>query len=369
MISKPQIDEILQNYDKKNINISTYCSHSALNIFYGAKNEGFKTLGLGQPKEIHFYQAFQKASPEDYLAVGGHKDMLRTEIQEFLRKHNAIVVPHGSFVEYVGAKNLEEKFSVPMQGNRKVLAWEGDREKQKQWLKEAGVKTPQEFSSPADIDRLSIVKFHGAKGGKNFFFARNEKDFYKEMKKRKKDPEKEKYFIQEYVFGSRFYPHLHFSPFSEKGLMINDGWLEILGYDIRRESNIDELHRVGLSREELRKKGIEESFTVVGNEATVPREKHQAKYLSIGKQIVEASQKLFSPGMLGPFCPETIITKDEEVYTFEVSARIVAGTNMWSPLGAPEGYYTWGEDMPMGRRISREIKIGIERDELEKVVS
>jgi len=369
MITKDKIDSILSKHGRKNISIATYCSHSALNIFYGARKEGFKTVGIAQEKEIPFYNAFQEASPDIYLPVEEHKNMLEREFQKHLRGHNAIVIPHGSFVEYVGAKNLENEFKVPMQGNRKVLAWESDREKQKQWLREAGVKTPTEFASPSDIDRLSIVKFHGAKGGKGFFFARNEKDFYKEMEKRKKDPEKEKYFIQEYVFGSRFYPHLHFSPFSGRGLKINDGWLEMLGYDIRRESNIDELHRAGLSRDELRKKGIEESFTVVGNEATVPREKHQAKYLSIGRQIVEASQRLFSPGMLGPFCPETIITKDEEVYTFEISTRIVAGTNVWSPHGSPEAWYTWGEEMPMGKRIAREIKIGIERDELEKIVS
>ncbi len=368
MITKDKIDSILSKYGGKDISIATYCSHSALNIFHGAKREGFTTWGICQQKEQPFYEAFQEARPGCYINVEKPKGMLGSQVQRILRKQHSIIVPHGSFVEYVGARNLEEKFLVPMQGNRKVLAWESDREKQKQWLKEAGVKTPTEFASPSDIDRLSIVKFHGAKGGKGFFFARNEKDFYKEMEKRKKDPEKDKHTIQEYILGSRFYPHLHFSPFSEKGLKVNDGWLEMLGYDIRRESNIDELHRTGLNRQELRKLGIEESFTVVGNLPTVPREKHQAKYLSVGRQIVEASQRLFSPGMLGPFCPETIITKDEEVYTFEISARIVAGTNMWSPHGSPEAWYTWGEEMPMGRRIAREIKMGIERDELEKVV-
>jgi len=368
MITKDVIDSLLSTYDKNKINIATYCSHSALNIFHGAKKEKFKTLGIGQPKELPFYEAFQAARPDAYLPVEEPKDMLKLENQKFLIKYNAIVIPHGSFVEYVGAKNLEEKFKVPMQGNRKVLAWESDREKQKHWLREAGIKTPQEFASPDEIDRLCIVKFHGAKGGQDFFFSRSSNEFYGEMKRRKKDPEETKITIQEYILGSRFYPHMHFSPFSEKGLKINDGWLEILGYDQRMESNIDELHRAGLFRKEMRELGIAESFTVVGNRPVIPREKLQAKYFSIGKQIVEASQKLFPPGMLGPFCPETICTKDLDIYTFEISARIVAGTSMWSPQGAPEGWYTWGEPMPMGRRIAREIKMGIEKGELEKVI-
>ena len=368
MISKDTIDKLLSTYDKSKISIATYCSHSALNIFHGAKEEKFKTLGICQPKEEPFYEAFQEARPDSYIRVEEPKNMLFEENQSFLTRNNAIVVPHGSFVEYVGAKNLEEEFLVPLQGNRKVLAWESDREKQKQWLKEAGIKTPKEFENPDDVDRLCIVKFHGAKGGQDFFFARSNDEFYKEMKRRKKNPEKTKPTIQEYVLGSRFYPHMHFSPLSEKGLRINDGWLEILGYDQRMESNIDELHRIGLSRQELRELSIAESFTVVGNRPIIPREKLQAKYFAIGKQIVEASQELFPPGILGPFCPETICTKDLEIYTFEISARIVAGTSMWSPIGAPEGYYTWGEPMPMGKRIAREIKMGIETGRLEDII-
>ncbi len=372
MIQKDEINEILEKYHKEKITIATLCSHSALNITYGAKQEGFRTLGICQTERVPYYRAFTEAKPDifppDIPSIEDPKDMLNEKFQEILREHNTIVVPTGSFVAYVGSKNLEENFFVPVQGNRKVLEWEGNRKKQKQWLENSGVKIPKEFKYPSDIDRLCITKFYGAKGGQGFFLAASEKDFYKEIEKRKIDPKKTKFVIQEYVLGSRLYPHMHFSPFSERGLKINDGWLEILGYDQRMESNIDELHRAGLSRKEMKKLGIEESFTVVGNRPVIPREKLQIPYYSIGKKIVEASQKLFSPGMLGAFCPETICTKDLDIYVFEISARIVAGTNIWSPTGAPEGWYIWGEPMYMGRRIAREIKLGIERGELEKVV-
>ncbi len=368
MIPKSDIDEILRGYDRDKISISTYTSHSFLNIILGAKEEGFKTIGIGQPQDVISYSAFQHSRPEKFLPVGSYKEMLGKKKQKFLRKNNTIVIPHGSFVEYVKPKNLEEKFLVPMEGNRKVLAWESDRNKQREWLESSGVKIPKEFKSPADIDRLCITKFHGAKGGHDFFFAQSEKQFYAKMKEIKKNPERDKHTIQEYVLGSRFYPHMFFSPFSERGMKANNGWVELLGYDIRRESNIDELHRTGLSRKELEKLGIQESFTVVGNEGTVPREKLEARYLAIGKQIIEASQKLFSPGVLGPFCPETICTKDLDIYTFEITPRIVAGTNIWVPIGAPEAYHTWGENMYMGKRIAREIKMGIEKDRLEEIV-
>ena len=44
MIPKTEINTILGEYDRKNITVGTLGSHSALNIFKGAKEEGFKTV-------------------------------------------------------------------------------------------------------------------------------------------------------------------------------------------------------------------------------------------------------------------------------------------------------------------------------------
>lgn len=372
MISKSEINKILSKYDKKNITISTLCSHSALQIFYGAKQEGFRTLGITTPENKEVYSAFTAAKPDVVFEIEKPTDILKEEFQKYFRQQNAIIIPTGSFVEYVGARNLEEKFLVPIQGNRKVLAWESDRKKQKEWLESAKVKLPKEYANPSDIDKLCIVKFHGAKGGKGFFLTNSEKGFYEGIERRKKefsDEDIKNYTIQEYILGVRFYPHFFYSPLNTgKGLKTGNGYLELLGYDQRVESNIDELHRVGLTRRERERLGIDESFTVVGNRPVIPREKLEVPYYMIGKNIVEASLKLFPPGMLGPFCPETICTKDLEVFVFEISARIVAGTNMWSPQGSPEAWHTWGEPMSMGRRIVREIKEGIRRKKIGKVI-
>ncbi len=372
MIEKEEINEILSSYNKEKITIGTLCSHSALQIFYGAKQEGFRTLGICTNENMKSYTAFTAAKPDLIYVIEDPVDVLEEKCQEFLRNHNTIIIPTGSFVEYVKPKNLEEKFLVPMQGNRKVLAWEGDRKKQKKWLETGGVKLPKEYASPSEIDGLCIVKFHGAKGGREFFLTNSENGFYKGMKKKKKEfseTEIKNFTIQEYIFGVRFYPHFHYSPLDvERGLEVDNGYLELLGYDQRIESNIDELHRTGLSRKEREKLNIEESFSVVGNRPVIPREKMEVQYYTLGKKIVGASLMLFSPGILGSFCPETICTKDLEIFVFEISARIVAGTNIWSPQGSPEAWYIWGEPMSMGRRIARELKIGIKKDELEKII-
>jgi 5-formaminoimidazole-4-carboxamide-1-(beta)-D-ribofuranosyl 5'-monophosphate synthetase len=51
---------------------------------------------------------------------------------------------------------------------------------------------------------------------------------------------------------------------------------------------------------------------------------------------------------------------------FEISARIVAGTNVGIGV-SPYAYLNYGEGMYMGRRIAREIKFAIKSNELEKL--
>ncbi len=88
--------------------------------------------------------------------------------------------------------------------------------------------------------------------------------------------------------------------------------------------------------------------------------------LRIGDSVVEASKRIAPPGIIGPFCLETVITDDLKVYTFEISARIVAGTNVGIGT-SPYAYLKYGEGMYMGRRIAMEIREAIEQDALEEI--
>jgi 5-formaminoimidazole-4-carboxamide-1-(beta)-D-ribofuranosyl 5'-monophosphate synthetase len=87
----------------------------------------------------------------------------------------------------------------------------------------------------------------------------------------------------------------------------------------------------------------------------------------MGENVVEVSKQIASPGMIGPFCLETVITDNLKIYTFEISARIVAGSNVGIGT-SPYSYLKYGERMYMGRRIAREIKNSLSTNELEKVV-
>ncbi len=365
MISHEKIKKTLSSYSEKPV-ISTICSHSALQIFAGAKEAGFKTLGICTKDRLETYRAFPHAKPDEFIVVDSYPDILKPEFQKKLVEKSAIIVPHGSFVEYLGPKRIENEFEVPVFGNRQVLDWEGNREKERKWLEaSARLRMPKNVSKDS-IDCLCIVKFDGARGGSGYFLVSDKKELEEKLSKMPENVAKTA-TLQEYVVGNRYYFHYFYTPLSEEGFSAGDGSIELLGIDRRDESNIDELHRLGMSREELQRRAISPSYTVTGNQPAVLRESLLPAAFSDAKKVVDASIELFSPGIVGPFCLETVCSPDLKLVTFEVSARIVAGTNIYSD-GSQYSQLFFGEKVSMGRRIAQEINSAAKNGVLEKVV-
>ena len=381
MITKEEINEISKKYDKNKITIATICSHSALQIFFGAKQEGFRTLGIfTSDLQKKTYEAFQSSAPEEFLKVDNWKGILDQKFQEELIKRNVIIVPHGSFVEYIGSDNLLDKLFVPMFGNRRSLEWEADRKKQREWLeKNAGLEMPKEYTrNEVQQGKLYFVKFGGAKGGKGFFKIRSADQVDEEIEKLVKlkvlsNADVKSITIQDYIPGSRYYHHFFFSPLVDKGWKINSndsvlGGVTLMGIDRRDETNIDDLHRTGLNPSEMRDIGIMPSYSVAGNTPLIARESQLPKIFDLADKAVRASAKLFPPGITGPFCIETFFTPEMKYITFEISCRIVAGTNLY-PSGSPYTVYAHGDAVvSTGRRIVQEIKIAIKTNQLEKII-
>ena len=347
MIAKDRIDSILDGYDSKKIKIATICSHTALQIFHGARQEGIKTIGICLEKHKKVYDSFPLGKPDEYIIVDSYKDIPEKELVE----ENAVIVPHGSFVEHTG-KHLEE-LAVPLFGNRASLVWEGDRDMLCKWMQDAGLFVPRLFT-PETIDRPCIVKLPGAKGGKGYTIVRSPEEFRNKVKE-------ERFFIQEYISGVRVYPHFFFSPISKGGYEVSGGSLELMSLDRRLESNIDESYRATLAGV-----SVDPSFTVIGNEPITLRESLVGEIMEIGAKVVASSYRLFK-GLTGPFCVEMICTENMKFYAFEISARIVAGTNLY-PLGSQYTCYSYSETMSTGRRIAREIKNAAKMDKLAKVI-
>ena len=109
------------------------------------------------------------------------------------------------------------------------------------------------------------------------------------------------------------------------------------------------------------------NYTVTGNESLVIREKLLVDIINMATDVIETSIDLFDPGIVGPFCLESIYHPDRGFTVFEISGRIVAGTNLF-PMGSPYSAYFYEEPMSTGRRMAREIKMGIKKEELNKLV-
>ncbi|MDD1753050.1 MAG: DUF1297 domain-containing protein, partial [Methanotrichaceae archaeon] len=175
----------------------------------------------------------------------------------------------------------------------------------------------------------------------------------------------QKYTIQEFILGTRYYIHFFYSPIRTQGYKLKKGTLDMLGIDRRVESNADEIFRIG-SMNELAEAGIFPSFVVTGNLPLVLRESLLPKVFELGERVVETSIELFG-GMLGPFSLETIVTDDLEFKVFEISARIVAGTNLFIN-GSPYSDLI-EKNLSTGRRIAQEIKLAREHDLMQEIIT
>ena len=366
MISKEEIWDILKGYDLQRISLATICSHSALQIFHGAKLEGFRTIGICPRDRIDAYRAFPLAAPDEFMAVDKFSDLLDPRQQQELRDRNAVIVPHGSFVEHVGADKILNELMVPMYGNRMSLTWETDRRRQREWLELSGLAVPREFSKPSEIAGKVFVKFQGARGGRGFLVARSPQEFrrgMREMLKRRKirAEDLKDFTIQEFIAGVRYYFHFFLSVAEEVGLKVGGGRLELLGMDKRVEP-IDESYR-----------GLPDvpveffDYTVTGNQPVVLRESLLPEVMDMGRRVAQVSRKLFDPGLIGPFCLETIYHPDRGFVVFEVSARIVAGTNLY-PVGSPYSCYLFEQPTSTGRRIALEVKRALSAGRIREVI-
>jgi 5-formaminoimidazole-4-carboxamide-1-(beta)-D-ribofuranosyl 5'-monophosphate synthetase len=357
MVPKNEICKILEGYDKSEVTIATLCSHSSLQIFHGARRMGFKTLGLAVKDNTRYYDAFPLAKPDEFMKFRDFDDM-EERVGELLDK-NVILIPHGSFVEYMGASKFED-FSVPSYGNRAVLQWESNRDSQRQWITSAGVPMPRLITDAREINEPVLVKYHGAKGGRGFFIAKDYPDFKMQI------DNSQPYTIQEYCLGTRYYLHFFYDPHKKDGYRCEQGGsLELLSIDRRDESNIDEMYKLG-SIEDSKRHGLYPSFVVTGNTPVVIRESLLPKAFEMGESVVNRSYELFG-GMWGPFCLETVVTDKLDFKVFEISTRIVAGTNPFIS-GSPYADLVY-PGLSTGARLAMNIKDAINKDYLGNLLS
>jgi 5-formaminoimidazole-4-carboxamide-1-(beta)-D-ribofuranosyl 5'-monophosphate synthetase len=347
-----------KSMNKKRYTIATLGSHCSLQVLKGAKDEGFRTLLVCEKSRLGLYKRFNFI--DDMIVVDKFSEILEHFCQTRLEQTNSIIIPIGTMVAYMSTEQIES-IASPFFGNKWILRWESDRMLKQKLMEESRLKTPKAVKSKNEIEKLCIVKLHGAAGGRGYFLAWNKKTFEEGAEKlieRHVINNEDELYIQEYVTGVPAYLQYFYSPLTNE--------IELMGGDRRYESDIDGLGRIP-SKQQL---GIdlEPSYNVVGNIPLVLRESLLAEVYAMGEKFVAAAKRLIPPGMTGPFCLEGVYDREGEFTTFEFSARIVAGTNLYVE-GSPYSDLIFAEPMSMGRRIARELKIANKKGRINEVIT
>lgn len=308
--------------------VSTIASHSSLQILLGAKKEGLETRLYVSPKRKPFYSSLPVVD-----------ELLVTDDMSAILDDDGIVVPHGSFVAYLGLEAIE-KAKAKFFGNRRFLKWETTFELQDKALDRAGIPRV-EVVEPEDVklDELYFVRIEGPRGGSGHFIAKGSE--LEERLSKLKEPRR----VERFIPGVYLYVHFFYSPILER--------LELIGVD----------ERVLIADANARWPVRPLPYTIAGNRAVALRESLLPQLYDYGMAFVEAMRELEPPGIIGPFALH--FAYDGSFRAIGIASRIDGGSNA-------DHWYSelyWGERLSVGQRIARELKLAEEEGLLEGVVT
>ena len=378
MIERRKIQEILNDYDE--IKISAIASHSALDAFDGAKEEGFETIAICQKGRHKTYERYFRRKDFGNSYIGcidevwifeKFNEILLEENQRKLREKNVIFIPNRSFTSYCSLDKIENEFYVPLFGSRNLLRMEERGEKHDYYwlLEKEGLPFPEKIEDVRDIDELCIVKLHHAvkKLERGFFTCASFKEYKEKSQKlieqgviNEEDLKNAR--VEKYIIGPVFNLDFFYSPVLKQ--------IELLGVDWRFETSLD--GHVRLPAEQQLSLGENQrlpEYTVCGHNMATLRESLLEKAFELAEKFVSACKKNYEYGIIGPFCLQTCVDKDLNFFIYDVAPRIGGGTNVHMSVGHPYGNALWRKNMSTGRRIALEIKMAVENGMLKEIVS
>ncbi len=366
MMMKDKIKDTIANYDQKKIRIGVLGSHSALEIASGAKQEGFETVVVCQNGREKTYARYYRNIFDKFILLNKFSDITNPETVKELTDLNTVFVPNRSFSVYAGYDAIEQKFAVPLMGNRYLLKTEErNAPKNQLWLlKEAGIKIPKAFKSPKDIDCPVIVKVpeKGRTIERAFFYASTPEEYEREAEKRIKSgiitrEALNQSVIEEYVIGAKFNANYFWSPLTDE--------IDLLGFDRRIQTDLDGV--LDLPAKEQLELNIATQNIEIGHMGVTMRESQLEKIFEAAEKWVQICKKEFPPGMIGLFALQGAVTKDLEFRVFDVSPR-VPGCPCVEPT-SPYMKYKYDVEVGPGKRVAMEIKRALRKHRLAEVVT
>jgi 5-formaminoimidazole-4-carboxamide-1-(beta)-D-ribofuranosyl 5'-monophosphate synthetase len=363
VIKKSEIQKIISEYSEPSIGVLG--SHSALEIMDGAKDENFKTIVVCQKGREIPYKRFSRLSDE-IIILSKFQDMLSSKIQTRLRDSSTIVVPHRALTAYLGYDGVENKFRVPLFGNRALFQAEERSHKKNQYylLEKAKIRFPRLFKDPRDIDRPVIIKVQEKK--RNLERAFFNVSSYSEYKIKTEAKIKEGLIsrdalkaasIEEFVIGTYFNFNYFHTPISKD--------VDFLGIERRLQTNLHDF--VSLPAKQQLETNIELQNIEVGHTPASIRESLLEKVIDAGDKFVNAVRREYAPGIIGPFSLQSVITRDLDIVVYDVSLRVPG--NPILATTSPYTKYKYGETFGVGRRIAMELRIAQQEGKLDKVLS
>jgi len=373
------VAEALSAYDTSQLALCSIGSHSALDIAYGARLQGLRNVIVTQKGRDRTYARYYAGaqSPvrgcvDETIELQSFADMLDDDVQRRLRAASAIFVANRSFAVYLhqryGYDEIERRLSVPLFGNRRLLRAEERDEEHNQYaiLKRAGIRYPRQFSTPAEIERLVMVKAPHARVSfeRAFFLCASPAEYERISTQlvaegildgtRLRDA-----VIEEYALGPSVNLNFFYSPIL--------GELELSGTDTRRQTNLDGLRSVPPSALDA-VKGVPMRMEEAGHIATTLTESMLEQAFDLGERFVAAARELDPPGVIGPFALQCIIVAGppKDFVCYDVSLRIPGSPgSRFTPYSA----YRWGRDVSVGERIAMEVVMARDRDRLLDVLT
>ncbi len=324
MIKREDMQDTICGYGKPRIGI--FGSHSAEELAVSAKAFGFETVLICEKGREKLYTKYSKKLFDYVIILDSFKDILNPEIQDRLNELNVLFIPNRSFSVYVGYDNIENKFRVPIYGNRYILRAEDRAAGNNQYdlLIKAGIRTPKYYKKPEDIDNLAIIKIQQKHNPleRAFFYAKDCKDYKTQSEKLIKqdiidERELKTARIEEFIIAPRF--NANFQSYSLETL----GTIDFAGFEDRIQTNLMGL--LNLPAKDQLKIDIPVKNEEIGHYGMTMRESKKILVYEAAEKFREVCKKEYPPGIIGLFSLQGAIPEGEnglEFVVFDVSPRI-----------------------------------------------
>lgn len=339
-----------------------------------------------------------------------------------------------AFAVYCGGDErcsvIEDKFPIPIVGSRKLLKIENRGEIERDYYyfaKKAGIPYPEGFEFDVREDGIKLkrevnqplilkAEYKERKFERGFIFAADSRDLEERVKKAIErgtlDVEGLKTArVEEYVPGVTANFNFFYSPIDARqswgdaekslrelyGLSVEDAraWLsnEFLSIDERRETTHDGYQRLPAEvqmKVDFARTKYPLTFEVTAHSPLSLRESLLKEVHEFANKFLLTTKALEPPGIIGPWCLQTLITwkelvgftgiqlglydAGERVYkhwpvTQDIALRHGGGTNVHMGVGSQYANAKRKRVLSMGDRIAMEIKRAIDLRMLDEIVT